>query len=240
MNDNLDEVMRGVKAKYKEIEKRFHKPGFLKESNLYNEASHIFRGKISNRLIKLPDGRYIAPEIVDGRRSLIDENSLLAYNPKTKKFIIASRKDCHQNPDIMHYGIYCFIHTPDRKYTLLQKRGETDLYALRWTCPVSGHVDLGESFLESLVREYKEELEGTNPKHLRNVKEKGTIEIRNENEWESKKIYDVEIEPFEIYSHLCSKIHGFSFFQTNRLNKMINENPDEFTEGIVKAYKTFF
>ena len=241
IGNSLEGVTEGIKEKYKEVEKRFSEPNILKNSTLSDDSLHFFICRISNDLIKSPEGDYISPEIVDDKRSSIkDEGFLLGYDIETKKFVITPREECHKNPDIMHYGVYCFVHTSDRKYVLLQKRGETDLYAYKWTCPVSGHVDLGESFLEALAREYKEELEGTSSRYLRGVEEKGHIKVRNENEWELKKIYDVEIDSPEIYFRLSPEIHGFSFFKTSELCQMIEENPNDFTEGVVKAYQEFF
>lgn len=241
IRDSLDETIRRIRAKYQEIEKRFSGVSILENSKLYEEVSHSFVYRISKDLIKSPEGKYVSPEIVVDERNFIEnEGVLLGYDIESKKFVIASRKNFHKNPRIMHYGVYCFIHTFDRKYTLFQKRGETDLYPGKWTCPVSGHVDLGESFLEALAREYKEELRGTSVRYLRNVRKKGDIKIRNKNEWEMKRIYDVEVEPSDLHFNLDSEIHGFCFFRTDKLHEMIDKNYEDFTEGVIKAYKEFF
>lgn len=69
----------------------------------------------------------------------------------------ASRSLVHDR-NLLHRAVHVFIQTRP-EYWLLQKRSaQKDLEPMLWTSSCSGHVDKGEEYLESAIRECKEEL----------------------------------------------------------------------------------
>lgn len=69
----------------------------------------------------------------------------------------ASREQVHERK-LLHRAVHVFIQ-PRADHWLLQRRSDQkDIEPLLWTTSCSGHVDSGEEYLESAVRECKEEL----------------------------------------------------------------------------------
>ena len=68
------------------------------------------------------------------------------------------RGEAHKSPDKIYRTIAVFVSRDDGKY-LWQKRSETkDLYPGCWDFSVGGHVNYGQSYIDTAVRELKEEL----------------------------------------------------------------------------------
>lgn len=70
----------------------------------------------------------------------------------------ATRKECHSGSMKLHPVVH--LHVVDREGNiLLQRRSlNKDIQPGRWDTAVGGHVDYGESVLDALVRESREEL----------------------------------------------------------------------------------
>ena len=70
----------------------------------------------------------------------------------------ATRKECNSDPDLIHRAVFVLIYN-DKGQLLWQKRSETkDTNPGRWVTSASGHVDVGEGYKETAVREVREEL----------------------------------------------------------------------------------
>lgn len=70
----------------------------------------------------------------------------------------ATRRQCHSGSMLLHPVVHLHVFSPDGAL-LLQKRADTkDIQPGRWDTSVGGHVDLGESVLQALRREAREEL----------------------------------------------------------------------------------
>jgi len=77
-----------------------------------------------------------------------------------------SRQEAHRSPHLMHRAVGVFILNSAGEI-LLQKRSATkDTFPNTWALP-AGHVEYGENYLDTAVRELAEELQITaNPKDL--------------------------------------------------------------------------
>lgn len=70
----------------------------------------------------------------------------------------ATRADVHRNPKLIHRSVAVAVFNKKREL-FLQKRSVTkDTDPLKWTISCSGHVNSGDDYLESALRELKEEL----------------------------------------------------------------------------------
>lgn len=70
----------------------------------------------------------------------------------------ATRKECNSNPDLIHRAVFVLIYN-NKKQLLWQKRSDTkDTSPGEWVTSVSGHVNKGEGYYETAVREVREEL----------------------------------------------------------------------------------
>ena len=70
----------------------------------------------------------------------------------------ATRRYCHGGAKPLHPVVHLHI-TDGRGHILLQKRSASkDIQPGRWDTAVGGHVDMGESVMEALMRECSEKL----------------------------------------------------------------------------------
>ena len=70
----------------------------------------------------------------------------------------ATRRECHSGSMLLHPVVH--LHVRDNQGRLyLQKRSmNKDIQPGKWDTAVGGHIDLGESVLDALLREAREEL----------------------------------------------------------------------------------
>lgn len=69
----------------------------------------------------------------------------------------ASRSMVHDQ-NLLHRTVHVFIQTRPGYWILQRRSAKKDLEPMLWTSSCSGHVDKGEGYLESAIRECKEEL----------------------------------------------------------------------------------
>ena len=93
------------------------------------------------------------------KKSTDPQEELLIEVDKNNKVIgKISRKTAHNSPSKYYRTIYVIVKNSDG-LILLQKRSATkDLYPNCWDLSVGGHVNFGQSYLETAIRELKEEL----------------------------------------------------------------------------------
>ncbi|MFH1672257.1 MAG: NUDIX domain-containing protein [Pseudomonadota bacterium] len=70
----------------------------------------------------------------------------------------STRKECNSNPDLIHRAVFVLISNSKNQF-LWQKRSLTkDTSPGKWVTSVSGHVNAGDDYEETAVRESEEEL----------------------------------------------------------------------------------
>ena len=87
------------------------------------------------------------------KHEMIDE-----YNTRGEKIGIVDKAVAHKK-GLWHKSVHVWI-INDKNEVLLQYRSaEKDLYPNTWDCSFAGHIDAGESSIETVLREGKEELD---------------------------------------------------------------------------------
>jgi isopentenyldiphosphate isomerase len=103
------------------------------------------------------------------------------------------RKIAHETPGIVYRTVYILIKNSKGEY-LFQKRSPTkDLYPDCWDLSVGGHVDWGNSYIETAVREIKEEL-GLTIK-VPNLVFKGEVLVKLPKSSEFFYVYEYKLKP---------------------------------------------
>ena len=69
----------------------------------------------------------------------------------------ASRSLVH-NRNLLHRAVHVFVQTRPGYWILQKRSAQKDLEPMLWSSSCSGHVDKGEQYVESAIRECKEEL----------------------------------------------------------------------------------
>jgi isopentenyldiphosphate isomerase len=70
----------------------------------------------------------------------------------------ATREECHSNPELLHPVVHLHLFRPDGRMYLQQRAMTKDLFPGYWDTAVGGHISVGESVTEALLREGEEEL----------------------------------------------------------------------------------
>ena len=146
------------------------------------------------------------------------EEMLDTYDINGKLLKPQTRAFCHsENPMCYHKAVWIWI-INDKNEFLVQKRSHLKRTAPnKWDMPVAGHVDAGETLLQTCVRETKEEL-GLD------VKESDFIfltEMLKQKSWEFAEIYllrtTAKIEDFTLQKEEVSKVEYLPYDEFIRL-----------------------
>jgi len=80
----------------------------------------------------------------------------------------ATRAECHSGSMLLHPVVHLHIIDGHGHVLLQQRSPDKDIQPGKWDTSVGGHVDLGESVTDALLRETREELglSGITPVHL--------------------------------------------------------------------------
>ena len=80
----------------------------------------------------------------------------------------ATRKECHSGSMLLHPVVHLHIFDNQGRLYLQKRSMDKDIQPGKWDTAVGGHLDLGESVEEALLREAREELSftGFTPKPL--------------------------------------------------------------------------
>lgn len=70
----------------------------------------------------------------------------------------ATRKYCHGGSMALHPVVHLHVFDPEGRLYLQKRSMKKDIAPGRWDTSVGGHVDMGESLHEAVVREAREEL----------------------------------------------------------------------------------
>lgn len=70
----------------------------------------------------------------------------------------ATRRECHSGSMLLHPVVHLHIIDGDGRIYLQQRSMSKDIQPGRWDTAVGGHMDLGETVMQALLRETREEL----------------------------------------------------------------------------------
>lgn len=125
----------------------------------------------------------------------------------------------------------------DKDEILLQRRGDVVSYPGLWNDSASGHVDVGETYLEAAYREMKEEM-GVEGVRLQEVgkfygeEKEGEITRKAFNE-----LYKGEFSGTPVID--TDEVSDFKWISKDKLKRWIDEKPHDFTPGSVAAIRFY-
>lgn len=132
-----------------------------------------------------------------------------------------SRGVAHNTPGIFYRTIYVLVKN-DKDEILLQKRSATkDLYPNCWDLSVGGHVDFGKSYIETAVREMKEELGlSVNEKDLVS---KGEVLVRLPKNGEFFNVFEYKLKPTDIINTSKEEVSSIRWVSMEDIKKSIKD-----------------
>ena len=156
------------------------------------------------------------------------------YDDAGHRIGLATRRECHGNPALLHRTAHVVVINCAGDRLLLQKRSAAkDIQPGKWDTAVGGHLDPGEDYLNGARRELAEELGITGSVELRYLFDS---QIRNEIESEDTRVFAIiHPGPFHFQREEIDEVRFWSFAELRDPT-----NFDEFTPNLVKELRLFF
>lgn len=152
---------------------------------------------------------------------------------RAPRSVVHARGLMHRSAHILVFG-----EGADGDKILLQMRStQKDLYPLRYTTSVSGHVDSGESYLQAALREMREEIGvAAGEDDLRFV---GKIPPSGRTGWEFTAVYQFRCPIDTPFKPQPSEVEALEWRGVSQFERDISENPQKFTPSFLEAYALF-
>jgi 16S rRNA (adenine1518-N6/adenine1519-N6)-dimethyltransferase len=143
----------------------------------------------------------------------------------------APRSEVHGN-NLRHRAVHLFIFNAQGELFLQKRSRWKDRHPLLWDSSAAGHVESGEEYDETAVRELQEEL-GVTAKLARVVKLPASERTGQEFIW----LYRGEQEgPFQLAK---TEIEHGEFFPTDIISRWVKARPDDFAPGFLECWEAF-
>ena len=107
----------------------------------------------------------------------------------------ATRQECHSGSFLLHPVVHLHVFNSAGELYLQKRAMNKDIQPGKWDTSVGGHVDYGEEFTESLMREVREELGITDFNPVFIMRYKFVSDQETELVHSHYCIYDGEIKP---------------------------------------------
>jgi 16S rRNA (adenine1518-N6/adenine1519-N6)-dimethyltransferase len=157
------------------------------------------------------------------RFPVVDENDRLLGD--------APRSEVHGD-NLRHRAVHLFIFNGEGELFLQKRSRWKDRHPLLWDSSAAGHVEAGEEYDETAVRELEEEL-GVKAELTRVVK----LPCQENTGWEFIWLYHGEHDgPFHLAK---TEIEYGEFFPIDVVSRWVKARPDDFAPGFLECWKAF-
>lgn len=131
------------------------------------------------------------------------------YDDAGHRIGLATRRECHGNPALLHRTAHVVVINCAGDRLLLQKRSAAkDIQPGKWDTAVGGHLDAGEDYETAARRELAEELGITDPGELIHLFD---TRIRNDIESEDVRVFLARLDgPFVFVPEEIDEVRFFS------------------------------
>lgn len=164
----------------------------------------------------------------------VDEDHLIDIVNEDDNVIGKDKKENKFSKELISRNVVAFLKNENNKYIIVKRSPKKKNYPNLLDLAACGHVHLGESYEEAIVRKIKEELGGSvsNLKLLKKVYHEHI---------ENRKSLRYFISIFTgIYKEkiiLSKELSSYELFDRNSLKKKISKNPEQFSPFFVDEYK---
>ncbi|MDD3886363.1 MAG: NUDIX domain-containing protein [Victivallaceae bacterium] len=151
------------------------------------------------------------------------------YDEAGRRVGLASRRECHGNPALLHHTSHVVVFSPGGGALLLQKRSaDKDIQPGKWDTAVGGHLKPGEDFLAGAKRELAEELGVTGEVELEFLFD---AQIRNVIESEDTRVFGTTLAgPFQFQREEIDEVRFWSFAELRDVRNHSSFTPNLVTE----------
>lgn len=140
----------------------------------------------------------------------------------------ASRQEIHQK-NLMHRAAHIFIIYENLVYLQLRS-AQKDQFPNLWDVSAAGHVNSGEDYIQTAIREVKEELDlDINNNATNKLIQIGKLPATELNGFEFIKIYCVKYNKIPTINLAQDEIATGAWFQIEHIEHWLKQQPTDFT-----------
>ena len=142
----------------------------------------------------------------------------------------ASRHDVHRN-HWRHRAVHIFVFNRAGELFLQKRSRWKDAHPSRWDSSAAGHVNAGQDYEETALREVQEEMGIA----VEQVALLARIEAGPMTGWEFVRLYRAEHEgPFQLPP---AEIETGGFFPVNVIEEWTTRRPEDFATGFIECFR---
>jgi len=154
------------------------------------------------------------------------KNKIIVVDENDRVVGIKDRKNLAKR-DI--YRVSALWLTNSHGQVLLAKRAKTKLHdPLKWGPAVAGTVENGETYYSNIIKEIDEEIGVSNVTLTKGPKIRRSGKYNHFTQWFFL-CFDKDIDEFQIQK---DEVEEIKWFPINQLKKKMNDNPQDFLDGI--------
>lgn len=144
-----------------------------------------------------------------------------------------TREVVHQE-DLLHRAVHIFVFNKYRELFLQKRSHLKDKHPGVWDSSAAGHLDAGDNYQKTAVRELEEEL-GIKNTELQEVDE--LIPASANTGWEHVRLYLVRYDGALRFP--CSEIETGQWFPMEEIRAWIQARPGDFASGFIECWNLF-
>ncbi len=142
-------------------------------------------------------------------------------------------RDAVHQQDLLHRAVHIFVFNK-RKELFLQKRSRLkDRHPGVWDSSAAGHLNAGEGYRETAIRELEEEL-GVVSEELQEI---ASIKACAGTGWEHVKLYLARHDGAVRFP--CSEVEAGQWFCLEEVRAWVGVRPEDFASGFIECWKAF-
>lgn len=142
-------------------------------------------------------------------------------------------RDVVHREDLLHRAVHMFVFNK-RKELFLQKRSRLkDVHPSVWDSSAAGHLNAGEDYESTAVRELEEELGIKNAE----VQEIAIIAACENTGWEHVRLYVARHDGAMRFP--CSEVESGEWFPMEEIRSWIKMRPQDFASGFIECWNAF-
>lgn len=148
-----------------------------------------------------------------------------------------TRKDANNNPSIIHRSVNILIYDQSGKLLIQQRSPTKDTYPSTWAVGVGGHVEYGDEYLSTAVREISEEIGFSIDSNELIALGKILVHMPNENEY--SQVYEYHATKDLTIIHSPSEIAQTKFVTISEMKTMLADPAIKWNPFSLKILEAF-
>lgn len=144
----------------------------------------------------------------------------------------ATRDEVHRE-GLLHRAVHIFVFNKNKELFLQKRSRLKDKHPGVWDSSAAGHINAGQDYQETAVRELDEEL-GVKDAELQEI---AKIKPSENTGWEHIRLYIARHDGAVRYP--CSEVESGDWFPMDEVRAWIAARPQDFASGFIECWNTF-